>query len=107
MLLAWDREPEPVARHRLVLCELPQDKQPYHAAENMALEGASASVADHRAATLTLAVRALQRSRGEVGAAKFATADDVALHHTQCCRPDAPFVQIWQGFVQVLNLPAS
>jgi hypothetical protein len=74
VLIAQDTAPEPrlIARRRIMLCELPHAKQPYHAAENMELEEAEAFIARCRAATLGLAVRELERLRQECGACKLA-----------------------------------
>lgn len=75
VLMAEDHAPGSearlVARQRIMLCELPHSKQPYHAAENMALREAEAFITKCRAATIGLAVRALERFRQEAGASKL------------------------------------
>ena len=61
-----------IARRRISLCEKPQAKQPYHAAENMDLREAEIFIAECRAATIRLAMDALTRLGTESGARKLA-----------------------------------
>jgi len=55
------------ARRRIILCERPQAKKPYHAAENMALREAESFIAKCRAATIALAVEALGQLCDDAG----------------------------------------
>lgn len=60
-------EPALIARRRVLLCELPQSKQPFHTAENMELREAQNFIARCRATTIALALKALRQLRGETG----------------------------------------
>ena len=64
--------PELRARRRILLCEKPEAKQPYHAAENMELNEAEAFIGMCRAATVALAAEALVRLREEAAARALA-----------------------------------
>ena len=61
-----------MARRRIILCEEPQAKQPYHAAESMKLGEAEAFIEKCRAATVALAARALMQLREEAAARDLA-----------------------------------
>lgn len=63
--------PRLIARRRIMLCELPHSKQPYHAAENMSLGEAEAFIAKCRAATIGLGGKALKALRREADGCAF------------------------------------
>jgi hypothetical protein len=61
-----------IARRRIMLCERPQAKQPYHAAENMKFTEAEAFIAECRKAAIALTVEAVRRLGSESGGRKLA-----------------------------------
>jgi hypothetical protein len=74
VLMAQDSTGAPglMARRRIILCEKPEAKQPYHAAENMELNEAEAFIGKCRTATVILAAEALKRLREEAAARELA-----------------------------------
>lgn len=61
-----------IARRRIMLCEKPQAKQPYHSAEGMDLREAEAFIAECRASTIALAMDALKQLGAEKGGRRLA-----------------------------------
>src|SRR6185437_9394709 len=74
VLMAQDSAGAPglMARRRIILCEKPEARQPYHAAENMELKEAEVFIARCRAATIALAADALEQLREEAAARALA-----------------------------------
>src|SRR5579872_5529940 len=74
VLVAQDSAGTPglMVRRRIVLCEKPEAKQPYHAAENMELSEAEAFIEKCRAQAVALATRALEQLREEAAARELA-----------------------------------
>jgi hypothetical protein len=60
-----------IARRRIILCEPPSAKQPYHAAEIMELREAEAFITACRITTIALAVEALEQLGAETGGLEF------------------------------------
>jgi hypothetical protein len=69
VLVAQDsaKAPALIARRRIILCEPPSAKQPYHAAEIMELREAEAFITACRITTIALAVEALERLGAKTG----------------------------------------
>jgi len=67
VLMAQDSAGVPglMARQRIILCEKPEARQPYHVAENMPLREAEAFIGKCRAAAVALAVEALEKLRDD------------------------------------------
>jgi hypothetical protein len=74
VLVAQDsaKAPALIARRRILLCEPPSAKQPYHAAETMELREAEDFIAACRITTIALAVEALDRLSAEMGGLELA-----------------------------------
>jgi hypothetical protein len=69
VLVAQDsaKAPALIARRRIILCEPPSARQPYHAAETMELREAEAFITACRITTIALAVEALERLGAKTG----------------------------------------